>query len=137
MSVTIINDYVLTEVCACVCFSGLIGRSWSMVFVSGGYNVNIFDNVPGQAAKAITEIRSVLLQNTALCPALVNSHSMVPCHVIFITISSHSKTHILSLNSSRTIVAPGWFHVSHGVQYFLHCLVVNKCIHKVYLQLLN
>uniref|UniRef100_A0A3P8VEZ7 Crystallin, lambda 1 n=1 Tax=Cynoglossus semilaevis TaxID=244447 RepID=A0A3P8VEZ7_CYNSE len=60
MSVTIINDYVLTEVCACVCFSGLIGRSWSMVFVSGGYNVNIFDNVPGQAAKAITEISKQL-----------------------------------------------------------------------------
>ncbi|XP_008326670.1 lambda-crystallin homolog [Cynoglossus semilaevis] len=40
--------------------SGLIGRSWSMVFVSGGYNVNIFDNVPGQAAKAITEISKQL-----------------------------------------------------------------------------
>ncbi|XP_074551216.1 lambda-crystallin homolog [Halichoeres trimaculatus] len=37
--------------------SGLIGRSWSMVFASGGYNVRIFDNQPGQAANAIREIR--------------------------------------------------------------------------------
>ncbi|KAG8000881.1 Lambda-crystallin-like protein, partial [Nibea albiflora] len=41
----------------CVCFSGLIGRSWSMLFVSGGYTVKIYDNQPGLAAKAITEIR--------------------------------------------------------------------------------
>ncbi|KAM8748529.1 lambda-crystallin homolog [Acanthopagrus schlegelii] len=40
--------------------SGLIGRSWSMVFVSGGYTVKIYDNQPGQAAKAITEIRKQL-----------------------------------------------------------------------------
>lgn len=37
--------------------SGLIGRSWAMVFASGGYSVKIYDNQPGQAAKAITEIR--------------------------------------------------------------------------------
>ncbi|KAJ4933585.1 hypothetical protein JOQ06_030411 [Pogonophryne albipinna] len=36
--------------------SGLIGRSWAMVFVSGGYSVKIYDNQPGQAAKAIQEI---------------------------------------------------------------------------------
>lgn len=35
-----------------------------MVFVSGGYTVKIYDNQPGQAAKAITEIRSVLLLDT-------------------------------------------------------------------------
>lgn len=46
--------------CAFVC-SGLIGRSWAMVFISGGYNVKIYDNQPGQAAKAITEIRQVSL----------------------------------------------------------------------------
>ncbi|XP_034057349.1 lambda-crystallin homolog [Gymnodraco acuticeps] len=40
--------------------SGLIGRSWAMVFVSGGYNVKIYDNQPGQAAKAIQEIRKQL-----------------------------------------------------------------------------
>nr|XP_046260497.1 lambda-crystallin homolog [Scatophagus argus] len=40
--------------------SGLIGRSWAMVFVGGGYKVKIYDNQPGQAAKAITEIRKQL-----------------------------------------------------------------------------
>ncbi|XP_018551920.1 lambda-crystallin homolog [Lates calcarifer] len=40
--------------------SGLIGRSWAMVFASGGYRVKIYDNQPGQAAKAITEIRKQL-----------------------------------------------------------------------------
>ncbi|XP_034549668.1 lambda-crystallin homolog [Notolabrus celidotus] len=40
--------------------SGLIGRSWSMVFVSGGYSVRIYDNQPGQAANAIKEIRKQL-----------------------------------------------------------------------------
>uniref|UniRef100_A0A8C1L5S9 L-gulonate 3-dehydrogenase n=3 Tax=Cyprinidae TaxID=7953 RepID=A0A8C1L5S9_CYPCA len=37
--------------------SGLIGRSWAMVFLSGGYMVKIYDNKPGQASGAITEIR--------------------------------------------------------------------------------
>lgn len=40
--------------------SGLIGRSWAMVFASGGYSVKIYDNQPGQAAKAIIEIRKQL-----------------------------------------------------------------------------
>lgn len=40
--------------------SGLIGRSWSMVFISGGYTVKIYDNQPGLAAKAIAEIRKQL-----------------------------------------------------------------------------
>ncbi|XP_045910990.1 lambda-crystallin homolog isoform X2 [Micropterus dolomieu] len=40
--------------------SGLIGRSWAMVFVSGGIRVKIYDNQPGQAAKAVTEIRKQL-----------------------------------------------------------------------------
>uniref|UniRef100_A0A671P7T3 L-gulonate 3-dehydrogenase n=1 Tax=Sinocyclocheilus anshuiensis TaxID=1608454 RepID=A0A671P7T3_9TELE len=36
--------------------NGLIGRSWAMVFLSGGYKVKIYDNEPGQASGAITEI---------------------------------------------------------------------------------
>uniref|UniRef100_H2UTJ4 L-gulonate 3-dehydrogenase n=1 Tax=Takifugu rubripes TaxID=31033 RepID=H2UTJ4_TAKRU len=43
-----------------VVIDGLIGRSWAMVFISGGYNVKLYDNQPGQAAKAITEIRKQL-----------------------------------------------------------------------------
>ncbi|NP_001306893.1 lambda-crystallin homolog [Astyanax mexicanus] len=37
--------------------SGLIGRSWAMVFLSGGYKVKIYDNQPGQASRAIAEIK--------------------------------------------------------------------------------
>ncbi|KAF7650227.1 hypothetical protein LDENG_00129550, partial [Lucifuga dentata] len=40
--------------------SGLIGRSWAMVFVNGGYRVKIYDNQPGQSAKAVSEIRKEL-----------------------------------------------------------------------------
>lgn len=40
-------------------YSGLIGRSWAMVFLSGGYKVKIYDNKPGQASAAIAEIKLV------------------------------------------------------------------------------
>ncbi|KAG9349714.1 hypothetical protein JZ751_028162 [Albula glossodonta] len=40
--------------------SGLIGRSWAMVFLSGGYRVKIYDNQQGQAARAADEIRKQL-----------------------------------------------------------------------------
>ncbi|KAG7265290.1 hypothetical protein CRUP_032443, partial [Coryphaenoides rupestris] len=40
--------------------SGLIGRSWAMVFASGGHRVRIYDNQPGLAAKALAEIRKQL-----------------------------------------------------------------------------
>ncbi|KAJ8246740.1 hypothetical protein GJAV_G00254850 [Gymnothorax javanicus] len=39
---------------------GLIGRSWAMVFLSGGFRVKIFDSIPGQAARAVQEIRQQL-----------------------------------------------------------------------------
>ncbi|XP_057707467.1 lambda-crystallin homolog [Corythoichthys intestinalis] len=42
--------------------SGLIGRSWAMVFTSGGYRVKIYDNQPGQAASAMTEIKKQMLE---------------------------------------------------------------------------
>ncbi|XP_048878435.1 lambda-crystallin homolog [Brienomyrus brachyistius] len=37
--------------------SGLIGCSWTMVFLSGGYRVKIYDKQPGQAAKAVQNVR--------------------------------------------------------------------------------
>ncbi|XP_061090955.1 lambda-crystallin-like isoform X1 [Conger conger] len=40
--------------------SGLIGRSWAMVFLSGGFRVKIYDSQPGQAASATQEIRKQL-----------------------------------------------------------------------------
>ncbi|XP_061923412.1 lambda-crystallin homolog [Entelurus aequoreus] len=42
--------------------SGLIGRSWAMVFASGGYSVKIYDKQPGQAVSAITEIRKQMME---------------------------------------------------------------------------
>ncbi|KAM9802857.1 lambda-crystallin homolog isoform X1 [Syngnathus typhle] len=42
--------------------SGLIGRSWAMVFASGGYSVKIHDNQPGQAAVALTEIKKQMME---------------------------------------------------------------------------
>lgn len=41
--------------------SGLIGRSWAMVFTSGGYTVKIYDNQPGLASSALTAIRQQLM----------------------------------------------------------------------------
>ncbi|KAJ8253449.1 hypothetical protein GJAV_G00213080 [Gymnothorax javanicus] len=40
--------------------SGLIGRSWAMVFLSGGYQVKLYDNQPGQAMQAVREVRKQL-----------------------------------------------------------------------------
>lgn len=40
--------------------SGLIGRSWAMVFLSGGYQVKLYDNQPGQAMQAVQEVRKQL-----------------------------------------------------------------------------
>ncbi|XP_054643446.1 lambda-crystallin homolog [Dunckerocampus dactyliophorus] len=42
--------------------SGLIGRSWAMVFASGGYSVKMYDNQPGQAAKAVTEMGKQMME---------------------------------------------------------------------------
>ncbi|XP_077437109.1 lambda-crystallin homolog [Vanacampus margaritifer] len=42
--------------------SGLIGRSWAMVFASGGYSVKLYDNQPGQAANAITAIKKQMME---------------------------------------------------------------------------
>ncbi|MFT7808697.1 lambda-crystallin homolog [Arapaima gigas] len=44
----------------CVVGSGLIGRSWAMVFLSGGYKVKLYDNQAGQAARAVQDVRGKL-----------------------------------------------------------------------------
>ncbi|XP_061648474.1 lambda-crystallin homolog [Phyllopteryx taeniolatus] len=42
--------------------SGLIGRSWAMVFASGGYTVKLYDNQAGQAANAMTEMKKQMME---------------------------------------------------------------------------
>ncbi|KAJ0070644.1 hypothetical protein NL108_017137 [Boleophthalmus pectinirostris] len=37
--------------------SGLIGRSWALVFISGGISVKIYDKQPGLASSALSSIR--------------------------------------------------------------------------------
>lgn len=48
--------------------SGLIGRSWAMLFASGGYNVVIYDNDPkvSEAALGIIEEQLKKLENDQL-----------------------------------------------------------------------
>uniref|UniRef100_A0A3Q2Z588 Crystallin, lambda 1 n=1 Tax=Hippocampus comes TaxID=109280 RepID=A0A3Q2Z588_HIPCM len=41
---------------------GLIGRSWAMVFASGGYNVKLYDNQPGLALNALNEIKKQMME---------------------------------------------------------------------------
>ncbi|XP_036401726.1 lambda-crystallin-like [Megalops cyprinoides] len=65
--------------------SGLIGRSWAMVFLSGGFRVKIFDNQPGQAANAIQEIRKQLeeLQKASLLRGNLSAAdqlALLSCH---------------------------------------------------------
>lgn len=42
--------------------SGLIGRSWALVFISGGFTVRIYDKQPGMASSALTSIRQQVEQ---------------------------------------------------------------------------
>jgi len=42
--------------------SGLIGKSWAMIFASEGFNVVLYDVVESQVTKAIQDIKSELVQ---------------------------------------------------------------------------
>lgn len=42
--------------------SGLIGRSWALVFISGGLSVKIYDKVPGAASSAVDSLRQQVEQ---------------------------------------------------------------------------
>ena len=43
------------------CFSGLIGRSFAMLYAAGGYRVSIYDIEPAQVESALKEIHTQLL----------------------------------------------------------------------------
>ena len=47
----------MNEIC---CFSGFIGRSWSMLFAAAGYHVSLFDSDQSQLTTASTEILTQL-----------------------------------------------------------------------------
>lgn len=38
-----------------MCFSGLIGRSWAMIYAAAGYKVFIYDIEPSQVENALSE----------------------------------------------------------------------------------
>ena len=42
------------------CFSGLVGRSWAMIFASAGYTVSLYDLEPSQVESALKDIVSQL-----------------------------------------------------------------------------
>lgn len=42
--------------------SGLVGKSWAMIFASAGYRVSLYDVEPSQVKKALENIKDELVQ---------------------------------------------------------------------------
>ena len=40
--------------------SGMIGKSWAMIFAAGGYEVSMFDSDPGQLSKVLPDVAKML-----------------------------------------------------------------------------
>uniref|UniRef100_A0AAY4DS65 L-gulonate 3-dehydrogenase n=1 Tax=Denticeps clupeoides TaxID=299321 RepID=A0AAY4DS65_9TELE len=81
---------------------GLIGRSWAMVFLSGGYKVKIYDNQPGQAAKAIMEIRKQL-------------EELQQSHMLRGSLSATEQLALLSSHDDLALALEGAFFVQESI----------------------
>ncbi|XP_012697773.1 lambda-crystallin homolog [Clupea harengus] len=144
--------------------SGLIGRSWAMVFLSGGYKVHIYDNQPGQAAKAITEIRKQMEElhqaqmlrgslGAAEQLALLSSHDdlqqalegaffvqesifeeLEPKQKVFQAVESHVGEDVV-LSSSTSCLMPST--VFSGVQNRSRCIVSHPVNPPYYVRLVE
>lgn len=56
--------YIVPVLCGAdwfgVCFSGVVGRSFTMIFISAGYNVHIYDTSKDQIDDALQDIHGQL-----------------------------------------------------------------------------
>ncbi|XP_045560853.1 lambda-crystallin homolog [Salmo salar] len=89
--------------------SGLIGRSWAMVFMSGGYRVKIYDN---QAARAFQEVRSVL-ENKAK-----HLEELQEAHILSGQLSASEQLALLSSHDLPQALA-GTFFIQVNPPYYL------------------
>ncbi|KAJ8350944.1 hypothetical protein SKAU_G00260740 [Synaphobranchus kaupii] len=144
--------------------SGLIGRSWAMVFLSGGYRVKIYDNQSGQALKAAQEVRkqldelqqahmlrgdssaaeqfSLLSSHDDLAQALEGAFFVQECvfeeleakRSVFQEVESHVGESVI-LSSSTSCLLPS--HIFSRVQNKTRCIVSHPVNPPYYVRLVE